>query len=90
MKKIVIGLINTPGLAEDMIEDISRELSGFLHDAVEEETAWHFEYKTDPLTSSAEYIREIFDKAESIKNNNNTVTGIGSALKILTKINSAT
>lgn len=71
MKKIIIGLINAPGLPEDMIKDISRELSGLLNDAVEEEAAWHFEYKTDPLTSSAEYILETFDKAESIKTNNN-------------------
>lgn len=40
---------------------------GFWYDSVVE---WHWDHKTDPLASSAEYLNETFEKTEFIKNNN--------------------
>jgi len=70
MGRVVIGLITVPGLSERMGRGIIDRLKDLPVTVIDENLDWHFEYRTHPLASSAEFISESFDKAENIKEDN--------------------
>lgn len=70
MKEVVVGIITTPGLPKKLLEDILDRLKDTAGNSIDEEKNWQVEYRTDILTGSAEFVNEIFDKVETIKENN--------------------
>src|SRR5690625_4724931 len=70
MKKMVVGVVSAPGLPETLLNDIMNSLEDLDGPSAEDDVDWDTEFKTDPLTSSAEYISETFDRLESIKKDN--------------------
>ncbi|HIV81146.1 MAG TPA: hypothetical protein H9994_00405, partial [Candidatus Salinicoccus merdavium] len=70
MKEVVVGIITTPGLPKKLLEDILDRLNDMAGNSIDEEIDWQVEHKTDILTSSAEFVNEIFKKLESIKKGN--------------------
>lgn len=70
MKEVVVGIITTPGLPKKLLEDILERLRNMAGNSIDEEIDWQVEYRTDILTGSAEFVNEIFDKVEVIKENN--------------------
>lgn len=70
MKEVVVGIITTPGRSKKLLEDILERLSDMAGNSIDDEIDWQIEYRTDILTSSAEFVNEIFEKVEAIKENN--------------------
>ena len=70
MEKVTVGLITAPGVSERLGRDIIDPLAETASIIIDDTVDWHFDYKADPLASSAEFISESFDRAESIKDDN--------------------
>ncbi|MFB9860150.1 hypothetical protein ACFPFV_11580 [Salinicoccus siamensis] len=70
MEKVVVGLITAPGLPEELIKDMLEDLSELSSKHIDDKVDWQFDYQTNPLAASAEFIDQTFEKAEAIREDN--------------------
>lgn len=71
MNTITIGLIPSPGLPTKLIKKISDSVMQNISNNLDADVDWRYEIKTDPLISSAEYIKDVFTKSAQLKEENN-------------------
>ncbi|MHC0552483.1 hypothetical protein [Salinicoccus sp. CNSTN-B1] len=70
MEKVVVGLITAPGLPEELIKGMLKDLSELSSKHIDDKVDWQFDYQTNPLAASAEFINQTFEKAEAIREDN--------------------
>ncbi|MGM8213257.1 hypothetical protein ACLIBH_10820 [Virgibacillus sp. W0430] len=70
MKRITIGIIASPDLPAQIAGNLVEKLPEALEKYVDVNVSWKINVDVDPLTGAAEYISEVFDKAVSLKEEN--------------------
>ncbi|WP_042220438.1 hypothetical protein [Oceanobacillus manasiensis] len=71
MTKIRVGLVSAPNLPAYIAEDLCEELPDYFSEEIDKETSWEVETTVDTLVGVAEETKEVLDKANNIKKEQN-------------------
>ncbi|AIF45154.1 hypothetical protein [Virgibacillus sp. SK37] len=68
---IKLGLISAPDLPAEIASDLIKELPELLPDRIDKDVSWEVEMTIDSLVGVAENTKQVLEKADNIKEENN-------------------
>lgn len=71
MRKLVLGIMTAPGVANQMSTKIKKQVEDYLNQAFHNKVQWTIEIKVDQVTGAAESAKQIMNQAVHMKKSSN-------------------